>query len=42
MAGDVPEEPRLRVWAKRALVVVGVAGLLIVAGFLGAAFIPRW
>ena len=42
MAGEVPEEPRLRVWAKRALVVVGVAGLLIVAGFLGAAFIPRW
>jgi hypothetical protein len=35
-------EPRLRVWAKRALGVLAIAGFLILAGFLGAAFVPRW
>ena len=30
------------VWAKRALGALLVAGFLILAGFLGAAFIPRW
>lgn len=35
-------EPRARIWAKRALVVLLVVGFLILAGFLGAAFIPRW
>ena len=37
-----PGESRLRVWAKRALVGLGIVGLLILAGFLGASFIPRW
>ena len=36
------QEPKLRVWAKRALVIILVAGFLILAGFLGAAFVPRW
>jgi hypothetical protein len=35
-------EPRSRIWAKRAPVVLLVVGFLILAGFLGAAFIPRW
>src|SRR5262249_55361837 len=35
-------EPRGRVWAKRALIGLGIIGFLIVAGFLGAAYIPRW
>lgn len=35
-------ETRVRLWAKRALGVLAIAGLLILAGFLGAAFIPRW
>jgi hypothetical protein len=32
----------LRLWAKRALGVLAIAGFLILAGFLGAAFVPRW
>src|SRR5262245_16657402 len=36
------EEPRSRIWAKRALVGLLIVGLLILAGFLAAAFIPRW
>lgn len=35
-------ETRLRLWAKRALGILAIAGFLILAGFLGAAFIPRW
>jgi MFS family permease len=35
-------EPRSRIWAKRALGGLVVVGFLILAGFLGAAFIPRW
>ena len=42
MATPRLSESRLRVWAKRALVVLLVVGFLILAGFLGAAFIPRW
>ncbi len=35
-------ESRFRLWAKRALGVLAIAGVLILAGFLGAVFIPRW
>jgi hypothetical protein len=35
-------ESRLRAWAKRALGVLAIAGFLILAGFLGAIWIPRW
>jgi hypothetical protein len=42
MADSHVHEPRLRIWAKRALWMLAVAGFLILAGFLGAAFIPRW
>jgi hypothetical protein len=37
-----PGESRGRIWAKRILVGLLVVGLLVLAGFLGAAFIPRW
>ena len=42
MSDGHAHDSRLRVWAKRALWVLLVAGFLILAGFLGAAFIPRW
>ena len=42
MSTQTSDEPRLRVWAKRALVALVVVGLLVLAGFLAAAFIPRW
>ena len=43
MAGDSESlEPRGHVWARRALIGLGIIGFLIVAGFLAAAFIPRW
>ena len=35
-------DSRVRVWAKRALMTIVVAGLLALAGFLGASFLPRW
>jgi MFS family permease len=35
-------ESRPRIWAKRALIGLLIVGLLVLAGFLGAAFIPRW
>ena len=35
-------ETRRRLWAKRALGILAIAGFLILAGFLGAAFVPRW
>jgi hypothetical protein len=42
MPEAAPGEPRLRIWAKRALVGLAIIGLLVLAGFLGASFIPRW
>jgi hypothetical protein len=42
MEGHGSGEPRLRIWAKRAVVGIVIAGLLILAGFLGASFVPRW
>src|SRR5262249_57665061 len=35
-------ERRAQGWAKGALVGLAIAGFLILAGFLGSAFIPRW
>ncbi len=35
-------EARIRVWIKRLLVAIVVVALLVVAGLLGASFIPRW
>jgi hypothetical protein len=34
--------PRREVWAKRVLIAICAVVLLIGAGFLGAAFLPRW
>lgn len=39
---DKLRESRFRAWAKRALGVLAITGFLILAGFLGAIFIPRW
>lgn len=39
---DETRESRARVWAKRAAVAIVVVVLLVLAGFLGAAVIPRW
>src|SRR5581483_9570912 len=38
----IPSGPRLRIWAKRALVAIVLVGVLVLAGLLGAAVIPRW
>jgi len=35
-------DPRLEIWAKRALIWICAAVGLIALGFLGAAFLPRW
>jgi hypothetical protein len=40
--GEATAEPRLRIWARRALVGMVILGVLVLAGYLGAAFIPRW
>jgi hypothetical protein len=42
MEGAGVGDSRLRIFAKRALIGLLIVGLLILAGFLGAAFIPRW
>ncbi|MGE5273350.1 MAG: hypothetical protein ACM3QU_06195 [Verrucomicrobiota bacterium] len=39
---DHPARPRREVWARRVLIGIGAIVVLIGAGFLGAAFLPRW